>query len=59
MEAGEDYRFQECEHPVKDLRCRREDNVDIGRVKNPEKAECPPPKTSKSGCRGKGKLEKN
>lgn len=59
MEAGEDYRFQECEHPVKDLRCRREDNVDIGRVKSPEKAECPPPKTSKSGCRGKGKLEKN
>lgn len=33
MEAGEDYRFQECEHPVKSLRSRREDNVDVGRVK--------------------------
>ncbi|MBR6788757.1 MAG: hypothetical protein IKM44_03005 [Clostridia bacterium] len=33
MEAGEDYRFQEKEHPVKCLRCRKEDNVNVGRIK--------------------------
>ena len=33
MEAGEDYRFQEREHPVKSLRSRKEDNVNVGRVK--------------------------
>lgn len=37
LEAGEDYRFQELEHPVKSLRCRREDNVDVGRVKGNSK----------------------
>ncbi len=33
MEAGEDYRFQEGEHPVRSLRSRKADNVDIGRTK--------------------------
>ena len=31
-EAGEDYRFQETEHPVKSLRCRTCDNTDLGRT---------------------------
>ena len=35
---GEDYRVQDKEHPVKELRNRKEDNVNIGRVpKNCEK----------------------
>lgn len=35
---GEDYRVQDKEHPVKELRSRKEDNVNIGRVpKNCEK----------------------
>lgn len=33
MEAGEDYRFQEREHPVRELRDRTHDNVDMGRVR--------------------------
>lgn len=32
-EFGEDYRFAVAEHPVKDLRNRREDNIDVGRRK--------------------------
>ena len=32
-EFGEDYRFTVSEHPVKALRNRREDNIDIGRTK--------------------------
>ena len=31
-EAGEDYRFQEKTHPVKELRCRTCDNTDLGRT---------------------------
>ena len=31
-EAGEDYRFQETAHPVKELRCRTCDNTDLGRT---------------------------
>ncbi len=38
LEAGEDYRFQEFEHPVKSLRSRCEDNVNVGRVKCDSKA---------------------
>ena len=30
-EAGEDYRFQESNHPVKALQCRTADNTDVGR----------------------------
>ncbi len=33
-EFGEDYRFAVSEHPVKALRSRKEDNVDLGRRKN-------------------------
>lgn len=40
MESGEDYRFQQGEHPVKSLRDRCCDNVDIGRVKNAEQTNC-------------------
>ncbi len=32
-EFGEDYRFTVAEHPVKALRNRREDNIDVGRKK--------------------------
>ena len=28
---GQDYRFQESEHPVKELRDRKVDNVNVGR----------------------------
>ena len=31
---GSDYRYQDSEHPVKSLRDRGRDNVDVGRVKN-------------------------
>ena len=31
---GEDYRVQDKEHPIKNLRSRKEDNVDIGRKKS-------------------------
>ena len=34
-EFGEDYRFTVAEHPVKALRNRKEDNVDLGRKKQP------------------------
>ena len=34
-EFGEDYRFTVSEHPVKALRNRKEDNVDLGRRKQP------------------------
>ncbi|MGN0814064.1 MAG: hypothetical protein ACI4MH_02375 [Candidatus Coproplasma sp.] len=30
---GKDYRYQDMEHPVKDLRSRTKDNVEIGRTK--------------------------
>ena len=33
-EFGEDYRFEVSEHPVKNLRNRKEDNIDIGRRKS-------------------------
>lgn len=32
-EFGEDYRFQKSEHPIKTLRNRSVDNVDVGRVR--------------------------
>ena len=32
-EFGEDYRFTVAEHPVKSLRNRKEDNVNLGRRK--------------------------
>lgn len=32
-EFGEDYRFTVSDHPVKTLRNRKEDNVDLGRIK--------------------------
>ena len=32
-EFGEDYRFAVSDHPVKTLRNRKEDNVDLGRIK--------------------------
>ena len=32
-EFGEDYRFEKCEHPIKALRNRSVDNVDLGRVR--------------------------
>ena len=31
---GKDYRYQDGEHPVKSLRSRESDNVNVGRVKN-------------------------
>lgn len=34
-EFGEDYRFTVSEHPVKALRNRKEDNIDLGRKKQP------------------------
>lgn len=34
-EFGQDYRFTVAEHPVKALRNRKEDNVDLGRKKQP------------------------
>ncbi len=33
-EFGEDYRFEVSEHPVKNLRNRKEDNIDLGRRKS-------------------------
>ena len=33
-EFGEDYRFEVSEHPVKTLRNRKEDNIDLGRRKS-------------------------
>lgn len=33
-EFGEDYRFTVAEHPVKSLRNRKEDNIDLGRKKD-------------------------
>lgn len=33
-EFGEDYRFTVAEHPVKNLRNRKEDNIDVGRRKD-------------------------
>ncbi len=37
-EYGEDYRYQEKEHPVKCLRSRTEDNYNVGRI--PKKCTC-------------------
>lgn len=31
---GKDYRYQDDEHPVKELRNRQKDNINVGRVKN-------------------------
>lgn len=33
-EFGEDYRFTVADHPVKSLRNRKEDNIDLGRRKD-------------------------
>lgn len=33
-EAGKDYRFEIAEHPVKTLRCRKDDNTSLGRKKD-------------------------
>ena len=30
---GQDYRYQDSEHPVKDLRNRKKDNVTVARTK--------------------------
>ena len=32
---GQDYRFEVAEHPIPELRCRTEDNTQVGRL--PEK----------------------
>jgi rubrerythrin len=32
-EFGEDYRFMECDHPVKELNDRKKDNTTVGRTK--------------------------
>lgn len=35
-EFGEDYRFEEAPHPIQELSCRKEDNTQVARVKDPQ-----------------------